>query len=197
MDYASLSNSMTRLRRARNALGLVALTLIAANALLSWQVLQSHSQTILIPSRVSDGMVAQGGGDVRYLEALSLDATQAMYTVSPATTRYSRQVIERLANPVERDALLKRFDEVADDIAKREISTVFLPEKIDHDLAHLILTISGQFATYLGTTRVSEEPRVIRITFSEFGGSVRVARIERVVAAPPVPAAQTDGEEGQ
>lgn len=188
MDYPSLARSMTRLRRARNAMGLVALVLIASNAALSWQVMQTHSQTILIPSRVSDGMVAQGGGDVRYLEALSLDATQAMYTVSPATTRYSRQVIERLANPVERDALLKRFDEVADDIAKREISTVFLPEKIDHDLAHLTLTISGQFATYLGTTRVSEEARVIRVGFSEFGGSVRVARIERVVAAPQGPA---------
>ena len=195
MDYLSLARSMTRLRRARNAMGLVSLVLIASNAALSWQVMQTHSQTILIPSRVSDGMVAQGGGDVRYLEALSLDATQAMYTVSPATTRYSRQVIERLANPVERDALLKRFDEVADDIAKREISTVFLPEKIDHDLAQLTLTISGQFATYLGTTRVSEEARVIRVGFSEFGGSVRVARIERVVAAPQGPApAEAEGQ---
>ena len=181
MDFAVMETSMGRLRRARNALGLVSLALIGSNLLLSWQVLQTHSQTILIPSRVSDGMVAQGGGDVRYLEALSLDATQAMYTVSPATTTYSRQVIERVANPIERDALLKRFDEVAADIKTREISTVFLPEKIDHDLAKLTLTVSGQFATYLGTTRVSEEPRTIRVTFSEFGGSVRVARIERII----------------
>lgn len=181
MNFAVMETSLGRLRRARNALGLVSLALIGSNLLLSWQVLQSHSQTILIPSRVSDGMVAQGGGDVRYLEALSLDATQAMYTVSPATTTYSRQVIERVANPVERDALLKRFDEVAADIKSREISTVFLPEKIDHDLAKLTLTVSGQFATYLGTTRVKEEPRTIRVTFSEFGGSVRVARIERLI----------------
>jgi conjugal transfer pilus assembly protein TraE len=181
MNFAVMETSMGRLRRARNALGLVSLALIGSNLLLSWQVLQTHSQTILIPSRVSDGMVAQGGGDVRYLEALSLDATQAMYTVSPATTTYSRQVIERVANPIERDALLKPFDEVAEDIKKREISTVFLPEKIDHDLAKLTLTVSGQFATYLGTTRVSEERRTIRVTFSEFGGSVRVARIERLV----------------
>lgn len=180
MNFSKMEVAMTRLRRARNVLGIACGTLIGANLLLAWQVAQTHSQTILIPSRISDGMVAQGGGDVRYLEALSLDAVQAMYTLSPATTTYSRQVIERVANPVERGALLKRFDEVAEDISKREISTVFLPEKIDHDLVKLALKVTGQFVTYLGTTRVSEEHRVIQVTFSEFGGSVRVARIERL-----------------
>jgi conjugal transfer pilus assembly protein TraE len=185
MTYSEMERALNRVMRARNALGLALIVMMAANLLLSIQVLQKTSQTILIPSRVSDGMIAQGGGDIRYLEALSLDAVQAMYTISPATSAYSRQVIERLANPTERESLLKRYDDVAADIKQREISTVFLPEKIDHDLEHLSLMVSGQFATYLGTTKVSDDRRVIKIVFSEFGGSVRVASIERIAAQQP------------
>lgn len=185
MTFSEMERAMARMRNGRNAMGLVCLVMVAANLLLAVQVLQKTSQTILIPSRVSDGMVAQGGGDIRYLEALSLDAVQAMYTLSPATSAYSRQVIERLANPSERETLLKAFDDVAADIKTREISTVFMPEKIDHDLEHLTLTVTGQFATYLGTTKVSDERRLIRVKFSEFGGSVRVAKIDRIAEQKP------------
>lgn len=187
MQYAVMERAMLRLRRARNALGLVLILMIASNLLLVWQVLNTRSQMILVPSRVSDGMVAQGGGDIRYLEALALDAVQAMYTLSPATTSYSRSVIDRVSNPAEREVLLKRFDDVASDIKKREISTVFMPEKIDHDLGQLLLVVTGQFATYLGTNKVAEDRRVIRVAFAEFGGSVRVARIERLAEKPTNP----------
>lgn len=191
MQVAVLEQKLIRLQRARNALGLVLIIMIFSNLLLAWQVLNTRSQMILVPSRVSDGMIAQGGGDVRYLESLALDAVQAMYTLSPATSDYSRSVIDRVANPTERETLLRRFDEVAEDIRKREISTVFMPEKIDHDLANLTLLVTGQFATYLGTNKVGEERRAIRIVFAEFGGSVRIARIERIADAPTQPAGDT------
>lgn len=191
MQVAVLEQKLIRLQRARNALGLVLIVMIFSNLLLAWQVLNTRSQMILVPSRVSDGMIAQGGGDVRYLESLALDAVQAMYTLSPATSDYSRSVIDRVANPTEREILLRRFDEVAEDIRKREISTVFMPEKIDHDLANLTLLVTGQFGTYLGTNKVGEERRAIRIVFAEFGGSVRIARIERIADAPTQPAGDT------
>lgn len=191
MQFSSMERAMLRFRRARNALGIVLLVMILSNLLLVWQVLNTRSQMILVPSRVSDGMVAQGGGDIRYLEALALDAVQAMYTLSPATTSYSRSVIDRVSNPAEREVLLKRFDDTASDIKKREISTVFMPEKIDHDLAGLLLVVTGQFSTYLGTNKVAEDRRVIRVAFAEFGGSVRVARIERLAELPTDPEGNT------
>lgn len=183
MQFPALEKRMQTYRRGRNALAAVLAVMLAANLLLAWLLVQKTSQTILIPSRVSDGMIAQGAGDIRYLEALSLDAVQAMYTLSPATTIYSRQVIERLASPADRDKLLQIFDDTSRDIRTREISTVFLPEKIEHDMPNMTLRVTGMFATYIDTTKVTEERRAIQVVFAEFGGSVRVARIERI--APP------------
>lgn len=183
MNFPAMEKQMQLYRRSRNALTAVLAVMLATNLLLAWLLVQKTSQTILIPSRVSDGMVAQGSGDIRYLEALSLDAVQAMYTLSPATTIYSRAVIERLASPADRNKLLQLFDDTSRDIRTREISTVFLPEKIEHDMPKLTLRVTGMFATYIDTTKVTEERRVIQVVFTEFGGSVRVARIDRLATA--------------
>ncbi len=103
---------------------------------------------MLIPSRVSDGMVARGAADVRYIEALSLDAVYAMYTVSPATIRYGRDVIERISAAEDRARLLDAYDDIADDIKLRRISTVFRPEKIEHNLPRLQIVVEGMLSTY-------------------------------------------------
>jgi hypothetical protein len=97
MDFATLSRRMKGAQRARNVVTLMLGVSIAANLLLTWRISQENTQVVLIPSRVSDGMVARGAADVRYIEALSLDAVYAMYTVSPATIRYGRDVIERIS----------------------------------------------------------------------------------------------------
>ena len=47
---------------------------------------------MLVPSRVSDGMVAVGAVDARFVEALALDAVYAFYNVSPETASYGRRV---------------------------------------------------------------------------------------------------------
>ncbi|ULB12352.1 type IV conjugative transfer system protein TraE (plasmid) [Cereibacter azotoformans] len=178
MDFATLSRRMKGAQRARNVVTLMLGVSIAANLLLTWRISQENTQVVLIPSRVSDGMVARGAADVRYIEALSLDAVYAMYTVSPATIRYGRDVIERIAAAEDRARLLDAYDDIADDIKLRRISTVLRPEKIEHNLPRLQIVVEGMLSTYLDTTEVSAQRRRILLTFIEEGSSIRLSRME-------------------
>lgn len=60
MDFATLSRRMKGAQRARNVVTLMLGVSIAANLLLTWRISQENTQVVLIPSRVSDGMVARG-----------------------------------------------------------------------------------------------------------------------------------------
>lgn len=178
MNLYVLSRKMKAAQRARNGLAAVLCLSVSANLLLSYRISQENTQVVLIPSKVSDGMVARGGADIRYIEALSLDAVYAMYTVSPGTIRYGRDVIERIASAQHRARLLDAYDDIAEDIRLRRISTVFRPEKIEHNLARLQITVEGNLATYLDTTEVSNTRRRIMLTFVEEGSSIRLSRME-------------------
>jgi conjugal transfer pilus assembly protein TraE len=180
MNFDTLKRKMYGAQRARNALVLLLAVSITGNAFQSWRMSQESTQVVLIPTRVSDGMVARGAADIRYIEAITLDAVYAMYTVSPETVRYGRTVIERISAAQDRARLLESYDDIADDIRLRRISTVFRPEKIEHNLARLQVSVTGNLATYLDTSEVNNSPRKILLTYVEEGSSIRLSRVELV-----------------
>ncbi|MPL92162.1 hypothetical protein SDC9_38259 [bioreactor metagenome] len=184
MDFSTLNRKYRQAKTARNGLAFVLAACLGIIFMLSFRISQENTQVVLIPSRVSDGMVARGAADIRYIEALSLDAVYAMYTISPNTVRYGREVIERISSAADRARLLDAYDDIADDIKLRRISTIFRPEKIEHNLGRLQVFVQGSLATYLDTTEVSSNPRRIMLTFVEEGSSTRLSRIELVEIEP-------------
>lgn len=164
-----------RLQRSLFALGLC--VMIVSNLFLVGSYTQVQRTTVLVPSRVSDGMVAVGAVDARFVEALAMDAVYAFYNASPETSAYGRRVVERLSSFRERSSLLEAYDSVATDIRERRISTVFYPDKVDHELDGLTLYVSGHIATFIETKFVSREPRRLKLTFVEEAASVRLASI--------------------
>lgn len=184
MDFSTLKRKYKQARTARNGLAFGIAVCLGIILLLSYRISQENTQVVLVPSRVSDGMVARGAADIRYIEALSLDAVYAMYTVSPNTVSYGREVIERISSAADRARLLDAYDDIAEDIKLRRISTIFRPEKIEHNLARLQVFVQGSLSTYLDTTEVSTSPRRIMLTFVEEGSSTRLSRIELVEIEP-------------
>lgn len=178
MNFDTLSRKMKAAQMARNVLAVLLSVSVTGNALQSWRIAQENTQVVIIPSRVSDGMVARGAADIRYIEAVALDAVYAMYTVSPQTLSYGRTVIERVSAAADRARLLEQYDSVADDIRLRRISTVYRPEKIEHNLERLQVAVVGSLATYLDTTEITTAPRRILLTFVEEGASIRLSRVE-------------------
>lgn len=182
MDFPTLNKGLKNARAARNGLAIVALLMIGANVLLAIKLVQTSNQVVLVPSKISDGMVARGAVDRRYMEALALDAVYAMYTVSPHTVDYGRTVVERVSSARRRSALLDQFDDNATDIRERRISTVFFVEKLEYNFGKLQVVVMGRLGTYLETTKVHEEHREILLTFEEEGSSVRLAKVEKMEA---------------
>ncbi|MEO1563200.1 MAG: TraE/TraK family type IV conjugative transfer system protein [Pseudomonadota bacterium] len=162
-------------RGTRNVFILIALALLVANLMLVGSYTQIQRTTVLVPSRISDGMVAAGAVDSRYVESLALDAVYAFYNVSPETAAYGRRVVERLSSVRDRPRLLDSFDAVAEDIRERRITTTFFPERLDHDQNGLRIVVTGNLATFIETQRVTQEERVITLIFVEEASSVRLA----------------------
>lgn len=175
MTFDALNRQLRAARWQRSVFALIALLLLVSNLFLVGSYTQVQRTTVLVPSRVSDGMVAVGAIDNRFVEALALDAVYAFYNVSPETASYGRRVVERLASLRDRPQLLDAFDAVADDIRQRRISTTFFPEKVEHDMDGLRVVITGSLATFIETKRVSREQRTVTITFVEEAASVRLA----------------------
>lgn len=153
---------------------------MGANALLAMKIYSTSNQVVLVPTSITDGMVARGAIDKRFVEAVALDAVFGLYNSSPSTLTRGRTVIERTAAVRNRAELLKLYDEVAEDIRQREISTVFNPLQIEHNLEKLEVTIKGELDTYLSNVKVATERRNILLTFVIEAGSVRLSKVNRI-----------------
>lgn len=175
MSPNALSRQFKSVRRQRSFFVATSMVLLVIVFLLAGTMSQVQRTTVLLPSRVADGMVAAGAVDSRYVEALALDAIYAFYNASPANASYGRRVVERLASVRDRPLLLDNFDTVADDIRQRRISTVFYVEKLELDRDAMTVRAVGSLATFIETKRVSIEPRVVVVSFVEEASSVRLA----------------------
>jgi len=180
MDFDQMNRQLKGARR-RSAVLFVFVGLLSASCVaLASHIVTTTNQVVLVPSQISDGMVARGAVDQRYLEALALDAVYSFYNVSPQNLSYGRTSIERIAAGSQRAALLERYDEIGEDIRLRQISTTFRTNKLTTNLQNLQIAVEGTLATYIDTTRISEEARTIQVTFQQEGASVRVAGIGKV-----------------
>lgn len=180
MDFQTLQKRFRAAKAARTTFMVLAVLMLALNVMLTVRIFNTSNQVVLVPTSITDGMVARGAVDKRFVEALALDAVYGLYNASPANLNYGRQIIERVASVGSRNGLLKHYDEIAGDIRERDISTVFLPRQIEHNFDKLEVIVEGELQTFLNTVRVSSEPRRILLGFVVEAGSVRLAKINRL-----------------
>lgn len=174
MDTLTLQRSVRTAKLGRAALFAACMVLLVSNVLLVLKLYTSSNQVVLVPTSVSDGMVARGVYDKQYVEALAKDAVFGLYNVSPNNTDYGRQVIERLSAVGNRARLLDHYDRVAQDIKDRNISTVFYPHRIEHNHQALEVVVIGDLETLINTVAVNREARRILLGFKLEAGSVRL-----------------------
>lgn len=180
MTFDAMSKAIRAARLQRTIIAIFLLVSMAANLMLSFSVSSVARTTVLVPTQIRDGMVASGAVDRRFVEALAKDALAAFYNTSPQTTEYGRKVVERIASVRDRPELLKAYDGIALDIKTRDITTVFFLERIDHFDDALRLSVQGSFATFIGKSLVTRQPRTVEVHFTEEANSVRLSRLVAV-----------------
>jgi conjugal transfer pilus assembly protein TraE len=180
MDFQELQKRY-RAAKLRNVVFLsTTVLLLSVDVLLTLKLYNTSNQVALVPTTVRDGMVARGAYDKSYIEAIAKDAVYGLYNTSPNTLEYGRQIIERVSSVAHRQRLLKLYDEVAEDIRARGISTYFSPETIEHNLNDKSVVVKGRFQTMLDNVLATTERRWIRVEFIEEAGSARLAKISNL-----------------
>jgi len=178
MNFEALNRNLKAARRARNFLALAVVGSLGVNLLLASALNTATRTTVLVPTRISDGMVSNGNVDLRYVEAVALDAVYSFYNASPNTADYAREAIERIASTRDRPELLEAFDEVADDIRNRRLTTTFFVNSIDHDWTKFEVIVHGHLTTFIETKSTDRKARSVRLRFVEEASSVRLASLE-------------------
>ena len=182
MTPQSMDKSMRLTRRVLGLTCALVVLLIVGNLLLVLKISSQTNQVVLIPTQVSDGMVARGSVDKAYLEAVAMDAVYAMYNTSADTVEYGRSTLSRISAPDRRDHILGIYDDNAEDIRERKITTVFFPRVIEHNFKTYEVVIEGALATYLETLEVHREDRRILVKFAPQAGSVRLVSIGKLIS---------------
>lgn len=182
MTFDKLQASIRTTKRQRDVAIVLFIVMLLGNIALAVRAYTETNQVVLVPTNISDGMVARGAVDKRYIEALALDAVYGLYNASPQSADYGRQVIERVASVEQRGSLLRQYDEIANDMRERNISTVFLTSEIRHNLPGLEVVVSGNLQTFVDTVLISTDERQIMLRFVGEAGSVRLAGIHKLEA---------------
>lgn len=180
MDFQAMKTQLKNARTGRTIFAVASVVLLAINGLLAVKLYTTSNQVVLIPTSISDGMVARGAVDKRYIEAVALDAVYALYNASPQTQEYGRNVIERTAAVSARSKLLELYDKSVKDLKGRDLSTVFYTRRIEHTKGGLEVVIEGDLRSYVSTALVSVEKRRILVTFKVEAGSARISKINRL-----------------
>lgn len=141
---------------------------------------RQKQSVVLIPSRVSDGMVAVGALDTRYIEAIALDTIYALFNVSQGTTDYSRIVLQRVTSADQRQAVMRIWETSIQDYQRRNISTTFLPLSIEYQLNLDRVLVRGDLRTFIGNTMVSNDAKTTAVYFTQEAGSYRVSGIQEI-----------------
>ena len=180
MNFEALNRKDKGALRGRNFLAICCVLLLTANVFLSSALNTTKRTTVLVPTRISDGMVSNGNVDMRYVEAIALDAVYSFYNASPNTSDYGRKAIERIASTRDRPDLLEAFDEVAKDIRDRRLTTTFFVSSIDHDWSKSQIVVHGYLTTFIETKSIDRVQKSVRLGFIEEASSVRLASMEVV-----------------
>lgn len=175
MNFETLNRSLKAARRGRSFLALCCVLLLIVTVLLASALNTATRTTVLVPSRISDGMVSNGNVDIRYVEAIALDAVYSFYNASPETADYGRKAMERISSVRDRPDLLEAFDDVAKDIRERRLTTTFFVSSIDHDWTNLVVVVHGYLTTFIETKSTGRVAKSVRLTFVQEASSVRLS----------------------
>lgn len=182
MNHQHLTNQYSSAKKQRNFLFALCISLCVTTVALSGVIANQSREVVLVPTRVTDGMVAFGNKDTRYMEAITLDAIYALLNISPGTFDYSKQVLMRVTTAASKADILRAFDESTKDYQKRNISTSFIPTSIEYQIHLDRVEVTGLLRTLIGSTLVSSETRTYRVSFEPEAGSYRVSGIREVIS---------------
>ena len=181
MDGLVAMRELRGARNGRNMLIFACAVLILVVAFQAAALRDQKSVVVLVPSQFPDGTVAHGGQvSPGYLEGLARDAVYSLLNVTPETTNYARDNLARLAAPHARIEVIALWDDIMEEVRRREIATAFYPTGLETSASGLMVLVDGELSTYLGTSLVRKERKRYEVRFVSVNSSVRISKISEL-----------------
>ncbi|WP_375244195.1 type IV conjugative transfer system protein TraE [Sphingomonas parapaucimobilis] len=174
MDFAYQHAHSQRVLRQRNLLGVVAIVLAAAVALLLLLSASRDREVVLQPVLRSPLTVSSAGVSREYLEMVTRDTAILTLDRSPANLDYWMKSVLEIVSPRAQGKIKADLLRIVDEQRGSSISQYFTLQSMKIDPANLQSTVTGQLNTVVGQKIITSQVRTFRFDWEYSGVSLKL-----------------------
>ena len=174
MDFAYQHAHSQRVLRQRNLLGVVAIVLAAAVALLLLFSASRDREVVLQPVLRSPLTVSSAGVSREYLEMVTRDTAILTLDRSPANLDYWMKSVLEIVSPRAQGKIKADLLRIVDEQRGSSISQYFTLQSMKIAPANLQSTVTGQLNTVVGQKIITSQVRTFRFDWEYSGVSLKL-----------------------
>ena len=174
MDYSYQHAQSQRVLRQRNLLGIAAIVLAGAVALLLLMSATRSREIVLQPVLGSPVTVSSSGVSREYLELVTRDTAVLTLNRSPGSLDYWMKSVLAIVSPRAQGAIKADLLKIVSEQRGSSMSQFFTLEGMEIDAKHLQSTVTGKLSTVVGQKVVSSEPRTFIYDWEYSGMSLKL-----------------------
>jgi len=170
MQTSDLILQAEKILKQRNIAIVVSSVLLFSNFFLSTAVFFNEKEYVLVPNTLEkEALVSSGKMSMSYLEPITRDVVNTMFSITPLNTEYVVKSILKITHPSFYGELKASLFQRNQDIIKRRLSLHFYPQTIVPGEEENSVVVVGKLSTYLGKEEVSSEDKSYSITYIKEG----------------------------
>ncbi|TVV76940.1 type IV conjugative transfer system protein TraE [Sphingomonas solaris] len=174
MDYSYQHTQGQRVLRQRNLLGIAALVLGGAVALLLLISATRNREIVLQPVIRSPLTISSAGVSREYLELVTRDAAILTLTRSPGTLEYWMDSVLQIVSPKAEGRIKADLLRIVNEQRGSSISQFFNIQSMEIDPKNLRSSVSGTLNTVVGQKVVTSERRTFQFDWEYSGLSLKL-----------------------
>ena len=174
MDYSYQHAQSQRVLRQRNLLGIAALVLAGAVALLLLMSATRSREIVLQPVLGSPVTVSSSGVSREYLELVTRDTAVLTLNRSPGSLDYWMKSVLEIVSPRAQGKIKADLLRIVDEQRGSSISQYFTLQSMKIDPANLQSTVTGQLNTVVGQKIITSQVRTFRFDWEYSGVSLKL-----------------------
>ena len=174
MDFAYQHAHSQRVLRQRNLLGVVAIVLAAAVALLLLFSASRDREVVLQPVLRSPLTVSSAGVSREYLEMVTRDTAILTLDRSPANLDYWMKSVLEIVSPRAQGKIKADLLRIVNEQRGSSISQYFTLQSMKIDPAGLQSSVTGQLNTVVGQKVISSQVRTFQFDWEYSGMSLKL-----------------------
>jgi conjugal transfer pilus assembly protein TraE len=173
MDMIAQNSNIEKSLRIRNILILVVIVMMISNVMLSYIILRSDRQTIIMPGFISkEYVLSRNDISSSYLEDMARDIIITMLSMTANNSKYIEETILKLVDPDVYGKVAQQLYDLSADIKQRQVTLAFYPIDISVSSKKLTAQVEGDLLTFVGNQKTNVERKKYSLHFTYSGAKL-------------------------